>query len=74
MIRLEIILIVIVAIVITIPIAMSAYTPEGKYIWWTLNPATNNTKGGVTTFNCPAGEFAYGITELGVVVCSTPAP
>lgn len=56
------------ALVIVIPAALS-YEPVGKYIWFNLPPAQNDTLGGIYQFDCPGGERAYAILENGTFLC-----
>ncbi len=71
MLHLKFIIIIIIVISVAIPIAYS-FTPSGKNIWFNIEPAKNDTRGGVFSFNCPAGELAYAIFENGTFACRVP--
>jgi hypothetical protein len=47
-------------------------TTSGNAIKLSLAPPTATRLGGVFASECPAGEFAYGITVLGTLLCAVP--
>lgn len=47
---------------------------RGNAIKLYLNTPTESRLGGVFVFTCPAGEWAYGITSAGELLCADPTP
>lgn len=57
---------------LTTPSILAEYIPQGKYIWFNISPAKNQTLGGIFAFECPEGELWTGLFENGTKRCGVP--
>ena len=65
-------IIIFVIVIAAVPIAYAIFTPSGEFITIGIEPAKNNTLGGMFAQECPTGELPYAIFENGTFACKVP--